>query len=200
MKHNPVRTLTLLGTILLAATFLAATPATLGYGSIDQWQLGFSGTCQGSSGICPTFGLPPSGGGFWGWCAFGGSSGSSAIGTTGTSGDCQITVYLGSPSNSFHVSADISKWLIATGSAFLPPGVPGFFFGAGTQVFTGPGAAFLGIPTHVPIPFSLLCNLSNFPTSTIGNPNCDSGLPAVPGHTSIHAPGFELEIQVTKLP
>src|SRR5712692_10308324 len=114
MQNNPIRKLAILSTLLLALGLLAATPATFGYGSIDQWQIGFSGTCQGSSGICPTFGLPPVGGGFWGWCAFGGSSGSSSVGTTGTSGDCQISVYLGSPSNAFHISGNIAMWLIAT--------------------------------------------------------------------------------------
>ncbi len=197
MQHKPVRELALLGSMLLALGLMAATPAALAYGSTDQWQAGFSGTC-----LAPTCAFIPGGPfGFWGWCAFGGSSGSSAVGTTGTTGDCQIAFYSTSnPVKTIHASFDLSSWTIATGSIFLPTGVPGFFFTGGTVELNGPGAALVGIPTGVPIPLSALCNFSNIPTSLIGNPICDSGIPAVPGHHPFNPfPGFSIQIQVTKV-
>jgi hypothetical protein len=174
----------------------AATPA-LAYGSSDQWQSGFAGT----------FITPQGAFGFWGWCAFGGSNGSSAVGTTGTTADCAMSNYffstrLGEPLNPFQASVDANSWLIATGSAFLPPGTPGFFFTGGTATVVGPGAqilhAIFGVPVGVPFPISDVCNFSNVPTSIIGSP-CDTGIPAAPGHFGFTGPGFEIQIQVTKV-
>jgi hypothetical protein len=171
---------------------LAAMPA-LAYGSSDQWQSGFAGT----------FITPNGAFGFWGWCAFGGSNGSSAVGTTGTTADCQIENYffstrLGEPLNPFQATIDASSWTIATGSAFLPPGVPGFFLTGGTAEVVGPGAQILsflfGVPVGTPFSLSTVCN----PAHLAGSP-CDTGIPAVPGHFGFTGQGFEIQIQVTKV-
>src|SRR5207302_8641214 len=107
---------TLVVTLALAALgILASAPAALAYGSSDQWQAGFSGTCSSQSS-CP-FGPAPATGasGFWGWCAFGGSDGGSSVGTTGTTADCQVTTYFGSGS-SFHIDYNVTGWVIQAGS------------------------------------------------------------------------------------
>ncbi len=176
---------------ILATMALSVVPATYAYGNQDQWQAGFAGTAQGGSF------------GFWGWCAFGGSDGSSAPGTTGTTADCQIANYFRPVANTFHVSMDGNGWVIATGSAFLPPGVPGFFFTGGTAEIVGPGASVIsslfGVPVGVPFDLSLVCNFSGGPATLAGSP-CDTGIPAHAGHFNLNVPGFELQIQVTKLP
>lgn len=168
---------------------LANAPSVLAYGSNTQWQVGFSGTCSSQSS-CP-FGPAPQIGasGFWGWCAFGASV---PDGMSGTAADCQLTTY-GGPDSTLHVTYDITHWFIATGSLFLPPGVPGFFVtpGAGTLEITGPGPVPPFVPKGVPFPIPNPC-----PTFI-----CDLGIPAVAGHVSLHpSPGVELNIQVTKLP
>ena len=185
--------------LTLAALLTMGIPAVYAYGNNTQWQVGFSGTCNVAPVCAALFGFPPGyTGGFWGWCAFGGSS---ADGATGTSGDCQITTYLNAPgsraTNPYHVSEDATSWEIAKGSFFLPAGVPGFFITGGSLELTGPGAPG---PTGVTIPLAAVCNLSNPPASLIGNPACDTGIPAVPGHMSLHpAPGVELNIQVNRI-
>jgi hypothetical protein len=163
------------------------------YGNAEQWQIGFSATCTNTS-LCPAAsGIFKSPGtfGFWGWCAFGGSDGSSAVGTTGTTADCQFSFYTRPPTNNVtHFSYDVTGWDIKTGSALLPPGVPSFFITSGTYEVQGPGAANLGLETGVPIPFPSPC-----PAVL-----CDTGLPAVPGHLSAHPfTGYNINIQVTKL-
>lgn len=197
MPRKLARILVLLVT-LVTLGILANAPSALAYGSSDQWQSGFAGT----------FITPNGAFGFWGWCAFGGSSGSSAVGTTGTTGDCQIENYffstrLGEPLNPFQATINANSWLIAAGSKFLPPGTPGFFLTGGTAEVTGPGAQILhmlfGVPVGAPFPLSAACNFSDVPTSLVGSP-CDTGIPAVPGHVGFSGPGFEIEIQVTKLP
>ncbi len=183
MPRKLARTLVL--TVTLATLgILANAPSALAYGSNTQWQIGFSGTCSPqapASFFCPGGVLT----GFWGWCAFGGSA---PDGLSGTEADCQITTYFGT-GTSFHVSFDVSHWVIKTGSIFLPPGVPGFFLTDGTFEFSGPGAPG---PTGVPIPI---------PNPCVPVVICDTGIPAVAGHVSLHpTSGAELEIQVTKLP
>src|SRR5258708_20348026 len=70
---------------LLAAAMLGvlvATPA-LAYGA-ENYQVGFAGT-----GVAPGTGF---GVGFWGWCAFGGGTGT--LPTSGTAGDCNYAFYV----------------------------------------------------------------------------------------------------------
>ena len=188
---------------LLIAIFALAgasiVPAVSAYGNTAQWQIGFSGTCN--SKLCSQFG---GNFGFWGWCTFGGSSGSTAPGTTGTTADCQFTTYgrsgPGSPENPIHVNFDVTSWLIGTGSPAAPGPVPTFFFTGGSFEVTGPGASVMGIPTGVVLPLSIICDFSNIPASLIGG-GCDTGLPSIPGHYSFHPfPGSEFNIQVNKLP
>src|SRR5438309_11215120 len=187
MPRRLARTLSVsLGLSLLF--LVAATSSASAYGRADQWQTAFSGTCSSQS-ACP-FGPAPSKGasGFWGWCAFGGSDGSSAVGTTGTTADCQITTYSG-PGTTFHISYDVTNWVIQSGSPFVfPPGAPDFLVTSGTLTLSGPGAPG---PTGIPIPIPSPC------------PGfiCDTGIPAVPGHFSFHpGPVVELNVQVNKLP
>jgi len=179
--------------ILLAFALFAATPVRA-YGPA-QWQVTFSFTCN----VSPCAGL-----GFWGWCDFGGSA---ADGQTGTSGDCQIDNYnfngaFGIPTFSpFHINQDIKQWHLATGSADLPPGMPGFFADSGTVTFTGSGAIALGLPTHAPIDFVPLCSHGLFFL-------CDTGIPATAGHFTLNTipifgltqqPGITYNVQVTHI-
>ena len=192
MRQKLMR-IVVLSSVLLTLGLATASPA-WAYGTADQWQIGFSGTCTNTS-LCPAAsGIFQSPGtfGFWGWCAFGGSDGSSAVGTTGNTADCQFSFYTRPPANNVtHFSYDVTGWLINTGSVLLPPGVPSFFVTSGSFEVQGPGAANLGLPTGVAIPFPTPC-----PAVL-----CDTGLPAVPGHfdvTPFH--GYTINIQVTKLP
>jgi len=193
MRQKLVRIVVLSSTLATLALVAAAPPASA-YGTADQWQIGFSGSCTNTS-MCPAAsGIFKSPGtfGFWGWCALGGSNGSSAVGTTGTTADCQFSFYTRPPANNVdHFTYDVTGWKIDTGSVLLPPGVPSFFVTSGTFEVQGPGAAIAGLPTGVPIPFPTPC-----PAIL-----CDLGLPAVPGHFAAHPfPGYEINIQVTKLP
>jgi hypothetical protein len=204
MRLKLVRALALSSSLAALSLLGASSPASA-YGSIDQWQIGFAGTFVSQTGGAS---------GFWGWCAFGGSNGSSDVGTTGTDGDCHsenyfFTTSLGQALNPFQFTEDIKGWIIGTGSPLVPPGVPSFFVTAGTAgspstfEVTGPGAkilhALFGVPVAVPFPASMVCDFSNVPASLVGSP-CDTGIPAVPGHFGFTGPGFEIQIQVTKLP
>jgi hypothetical protein len=179
---------------LTLPALVAAAPSALAYGSADQWQTTFSVTCNNTS-LCPAAsGIFASPGtfGFWGWCAFGGSDGSSAVGTTGNTADCQFAFYTRPPANDvFHFTYDVTGWSINTGSVVFPSGPPTFFVTSGTFEVQGPAAAIAGFPTGVPIPFPTPC-----PAIL-----CDLGIPAVPGHFAAHPfPGYEINIQVTKVP
>jgi hypothetical protein len=194
MPRNFARTLVL--TVTLATLgVLANAPSALAYGNTAQWQVGFSGTCSSNSSpgvFCP-------GGvrtGFWGWCEFGSSNGETTVGTTGTSGDCQVTTYFGAitgqPTNPFHISYNVTGWVIHANSPFvLPPGLPDFLLTSGTVTLSGPGVP-PGIPVHVPIGFP-------FPDGSCPPMICDTGIPAVPGHFSLHSPGLEFNVQVNKI-
>lgn len=181
--------LTGLLTVTVAAILLLAPvlPSAHAYGNTAQWQIGFSGTCN-----VPTMCGPPGGTGtfgFWGWCQFGGSSGSTDAGTTGTSGDCQVTVYarpdVGTPINPTHIKIDITSWIVAA-SPMAPPGTSGtFHILQATLECTGPGA------TGPVTPFSG-CGLP---------PGGDTGAPPNPGHYASHPfPGFHINVQVNQLP
>src|SRR5712691_10777986 len=82
MRLKLVRTL-VLSSSLAALSLFGATSSALAYGSTDQWQIGVR------ENLC----LPQRASGFWAWCAFDGSNGSSAVGTTGTAGDCHSSNY-----------------------------------------------------------------------------------------------------------
>ena len=176
-RHTGILTLTTTAGLLLLASIL---PSAHAYGSTAQWQVGFSGTCNVPT-VCGQNGGPGTSG-FWGWCEFGGSDGSSAPGTRGTSGDCQVTHYdrasLGLPNNPTHVAVDITGWAILP-SAMGPPF--SFHITAYTVECTGPGAT---------LPFS--CGIP---------PNGDTGIPPVAGHFAFSPfPGAHIDIQVNQLP
>lgn len=202
LKKNTRSLVSIIATISLFLGLASSIPAAFAYGNNTQWQIGASGTCNVAA-FCADIGLPAgTTGGFWGWCAYGGSTGSAAPGTTGTQGDCQFTVYVNAPNqhatNPFHISQDITGWVIAANVPNSlcnanPPGTPCFFNTAGTMEFAGPGSP---APTGVTIPMPCTSN----PADTAGNFICDTAIPAVPGHLSFHpAPGVELNIQVSKI-
>jgi hypothetical protein len=192
MPRKLARTLVL--TVALATLgVLANAPSALAYGSTDQWQVGFAGTCSPQA---PTSFFCPGGvsTGFWGWCAFGGSDGKSTVGTTGTTADCQLETYFGN-GTSLHVSYNVTGWVIQPGEPFSF-GLPDFLFTKGTITLAGPGVATTPFPAHVPIPFPFGPPINGCPSMI-----CDSGVPAVPGHYSLpQSPGMQLSIQVTRLP
>ena len=185
--------------LMILSTFSFAHPAHA-YGT-SQWQIGFSGNFHVVGQSVNT--------GFWGWCAFSGSDGSSTVGTTGTTGDCQSTNYFGKTSGGLnspvHASFD-GPWMIENGSAFCgpptaPPTTPCFFFtpnAGGTVEVTGPGAALIGAPTGVPVPLDStplgICApifhngapvYPSPPYSPIAGTPCDLGFPAIAGHISV---------------
>jgi len=181
-KHSGILTLIATAGLLLLGPTL---PGAHAYGNTAQWQVGFSGTCN-----VPILCGPPGGGtgtfGVWGWCDFGGSNGSTALGTTGTLGDCQLAQYertdLGQPNNPVHLAVDITGWTIMP-NAFAP-GLS-FHITAATMECTGPGAA---LP---PTLFSG-CSLP---------PDGDTGIPAAAGHFSLSPfTGYHVSVQVTQLP
>ena len=141
--------------------------------------------------------------GFWGWFAFGGSNGSAAVGTTGNTADCQVESYfftktVGAPLNPFLFTVDATGWVIGTESSGVPPGVRSFFITSGTFAVSGPGALILhqlfGVPVEVPFATSLATTAA----ALAGTP-CNSGVAAFPGHVGFTGPGFEIQIQVTKV-
>jgi hypothetical protein len=194
MSRRLARTV-VLTLILVTLGVFASAPTALAYGNTAQWQVGFSGTCSSNapaSNFCP-------GGvhtGFWGWCEFGGSNGSSDVGTTGTSADCQITNYFGS-GTSLHINYNVTGWVIQASSPFtFPPGLPDFLLTSGTLTLSGPGVVNAPFPPHVPIPFPFGPPINGCPAFI-----CDTGIPPIPGHFSFHpTPGAEFNLQVTRLP
>jgi hypothetical protein len=193
MRQKLMR-IVVLGSALLILGLSTASPASA-YGNAHQWEITFSANCTNTS-LCPAAasGVFPSLGtwGVHGWCTWGGSDGSSAVGTTGNTADCQFTFYSRPPVNDVtHFSYDVTSWKIGTGSAFLPPGTPSFFVTGGTFKARGPGAAILGDPTGVSIPFPSPC-----PPLF-----CDLGNPSIPGHYAFTPfQGYHAKIQVNKLP
>jgi len=184
LKHSRILTFTATAGLLLLAIIL---PSAHAYGNTAQWQIGFSGNCKDPTACGQVAGTESLLFGFWGWCEFGGSSGSTASDTTGTSGDCQVTIYsrtsLGQPINPTHLSIDVTGWTIMS-SPESPTGTS-FHITASTLECTGPGAK---LP---PGPFSG-CALP---------PGGDTGIPPVAGHYSFSPfPGYNINIQVNQLP
>ncbi len=141
------------------------------YGGATNWQLGFAGTATVPSG---GFGF-----GFWGWCALGGGV------TSGNTGDCQVSMYIHSPSGRVNCEQDINvtSWSGAGGT---------FVFQSGTTT------------TH-PASAAPLCQLAGGLPATFQQP-FDTMFPAAAGHYNLTAfflfPGAvgELQLQVTQIP
>jgi hypothetical protein len=191
------------GSLVVAITLLssfAIIPAVNAYGKAN-WQTAFAGTFitpgQGSSG-------------FWGWCDFGGGTGSPA--TSGTDSDCQVATYThvpGNPSN-FQVHESISGTAWDEEPCTFPPCLTtnDFFITAGTMTISGPTVvqalkAGVGgtLPPSCKISGSTVtCSLSDWELLGIYNP--DTGVPTAAGHFNLNAflgqPG-EFQIQVNQL-
>jgi hypothetical protein len=168
--------------LLVAATLgvfgvFAATPAQA-YGP-ENYQLGFAGTASF-----------PSGGsfGFWGWCAFGGGTGSLA--TSGTTGDCNYALYVHTSTGGVtcEQSVNVSSWTIKP-SSFLPFSD---FFATGTASVN---------PANAAICFGLFPGV--FPPSFT---DFDTLLPAAPGHYNLNGVSqggvtfTEFQVQVSAIP
>ena len=189
MREHTMRTYFAILAIIASASLLVLSPTIStahAYGNTAQWQIGFSGTCN-----VPTMCGPAPGQtgtfGFWGWCQFGGSTGSTADGTTGTSGDCQVTTYartnVGQPNNPTHIQVDITAWTI--GPSQMSPTGHAFLITKATLECTGPGASLPPTPVSG-------CALP---------PGGDTGAPPVAGHYGSHPfPGFHINTQVNQLP
>ena len=152
---------------------LVATPA-LAYGA-ENYQVGFAGT-----GVAPGTGF---GVGFWGWCAFGGGTGT--LPTSGTTGDCNYALYVHTSSGRItcEQSVDVTSWTIKPGAI----GIPDFFA-------TGTAAVH---PASAAICFGLFAGV--FPSSFT---DFDTLIPGLPGHYGLNGfMGFvELQIQVAAIP
>ena len=167
------------GALSMGVVALAATPAAA-YGRAN-WQITFAGTATGY--------------GFWGWCDFaGGTTPSSGLATSGTTGDCQFSEYVHQPgvfSGTCESSLTLTAWYEAPGFFTPTLGDADWFF-SGTAVTHPAGqTAFCQTLPGVPPPA-----FSNF----------DSVLPVAVGHTSenglVLPGGFtfrELQFQETPL-
>jgi hypothetical protein len=162
--------------VAAALGVFAATPA-LAYGT-ENYQLGFAGTASVPSG---TFG-------FWGWCAFGGGTGT--LPTSGNTGDCNYALYEhASPGGvTCEQRVDFTKWTIE--STPFPPFAD--FFGWGTSTVN---------PSSATVCFGLFPGVF---TQTFTH--FDTLLPGAPGHYSLNGLSMgavtftELQIQVTAIP
>jgi hypothetical protein len=167
----------LLGLLIAAALGVFAATPTLAYGA-ENYQLGFAGTASFPSGSV----------GFWGWCAFGGGTGT--LPTSGTTGDCNYALYVHNSSDGVTCEqrVDFTKWTIEP-TTFAP--FPDFF---------GWGSATVN-PSTATICFGLFAGV--FPSTFT---HFDTLLPGAPGHYALN--GFsaggatftELQIQVTAIP
>jgi hypothetical protein len=160
---------------LLVALVLAVSTATpaLAYGA-ENYQVGFAGTA-----VAPQTGF---GLGFWGWCTFGGGSGT--LPTSGTTGDCNYAFYIHTSSGGVtcEQSVDVTSWTITTG-AFGSD-----FFATGTATVN---------PASASICFGLFPGV--FPSTFT---NFDTLIPGAPGHYNLNGfAGFtQLQIQVAAIP
>jgi hypothetical protein len=159
---------------------LATSPTASAYGA-ENYQIGFAGTA-----VAPGTGF---GFGFWGWCAFGGGTTfSSGLATSGTTGDCNYALYIHTSSGggvTCEQSVDVTSWTIKKGS-FVP--VPTFFV-AGTATVK---------PSSATVCFALFPGV--FPATFS---NFDTLIPAAPAHYNLNgALGLtgEFQIQVTAIP
>jgi hypothetical protein len=161
----------------VALPLFAATPA-LAYGPAN-WQLTFSGTGPGF--------------GFWGWCDLaGGTTFSSGLATSGTTGDCQFAEYFHQP-GVFSGTCEVSLNLMPEGGQPAWQEAPSTFTGGPDWFISGTAV------THPASQTGFCQTLPGSPPPTFSN--YDSLLPVAPGHTN--ASGFfgttELQIQETPL-
>ena len=156
----------LLGFLVMAVLGVGAATPAMAYGR-ENWQIGFAGT-----GVAPGTGF---GFGFWGWCGLGGGV------VSGNTGDCQVSMYVHSPSGRVNCEQDVNltSWTGAGGT---------FVFLAGTTT------------TH-PASATALCQFAGGLPATFNTP-FDTMFPAAAGHYnfgSILGPVGELQLQVTQI-
>lgn len=169
----------LVGIVATAALSLVSTSPALAYGRAN-WQITFAGTAPGF--------------GFWGWCDLaGGTTFSSGVATSGTSGDCQFAEYVHEPgtfSGTCQQSVDLMPesgqpaWQQELSSV---TGVTDWFFSGISITHPSSETAFCEtLPGAFP------------PTFT----NADSQLPFAVGHSNLNgAFGLtEFQMQQTPLP
>jgi hypothetical protein len=163
----------LLGLFAAVSLSIAAASPALAYGSAN-WQITFAATGPGF--------------GFWGWCDFaGGTTFSSGLATSGTTGDCQFAEYFHEPgvfSGTCEVSLDL---MTENGAPAWQEGSNGDWFFSGTAV------------THPASQTGFCATLPGSPPPTFSD--FDTLIPVAVGH--INANGFfgttELQIQETPL-
>ena len=188
--------------LIMMPLFFGAVAPVHAYGP-EQWQIGFSFNCNAPVSFCAGFA-------FWGWCAFGGS---------GTTGDCQFSIYnlkgnIGPAYGPTHFAVDYTGWVVGRGSVLIPtqPTLPAFFAsGSGSLTATGPGAPVLGLSSGVPTTFTCAPTpgARPVPLSPALFFLCDTGLPAVAGHYTYSMiplfsflppqPGIHYDVQVTQI-
>jgi hypothetical protein len=171
---------------LLALTLFSPLARSHAYGAAN-----FKATFAG------TFTLPGSGNnGFWGWCDFGGGTGSPA--TSGTDADCKISQYFG-PSHSFQVVESVQGTAWGVGPCTIQPCLPltsstptDFYITAGTVTFAGPFAVQL--TSSGPPPPGSGCTVSGTTATcpiafleAVGFYTPDTGITTVPGHYNLNA-------------
>ncbi len=197
--------------MVLSMAIVAAPHARAAYGTAN-WQVAFSGN----------FNMPGVGSvGFWGWCAFAGSTDG---GLSGSSAECTLTEYFLSNGVTggalFHEQISGTAWdmeaPIVPAPFPLPPGFPpnDFFIPAGTVTLTGPTIA--GIIASGPPPPGSGCTATGSTATCpipflefVGLYSPDTGIPAGPGHFSMKSifeflglpvpPGSQTNIKVTEL-
>jgi hypothetical protein len=194
--------------VLLSLVALSFAPAAHAHGPPD-WQATFSGNCNDPTHCFGTRG------GFWGWCAFGGGTGSPA--TSGNNADCQSEGY--SHGEACETSLCVDAHFSVSGTAWdiepsaFNPSVNDFFITDGFETLSGPtivhalasGALNLPQPPCVVSGQSITCPLSVLEAAGIYGP--DTGVVATPGHMSnsicadgVSAPGCHYNQQVTQIP
>jgi hypothetical protein len=126
--------------------------------------------------------------GFWGWCTYGGGTGS--LPTSGTTGDCSYAYYIHASTGKItcHQSVDITAWTIQQSSVLNSPD----FFVTGTASVNPPNdtACYSLFPGVFPPSFT----------------DVDTLLPAVLGHQNLNGATIagvtwtELQFQLTAIP
>ena len=206
LVRKTMKLATLTSAVLALSLFASGLTIAHAYGPA-QWQATFSGNFTN-----PTTGQR---GGFWGWCDF---AGSASDGLSGTSADCQLSVYMfngGGASNGglFHADIQGNSWNVQPSTMGGPP-ANDFFVTSGTATVTGPLVVTV-LKSGGPVPpgctvsgDTATCPLSFW--SAIGLISPDTGIPAVPGHFSLAKalemlglelpPGSHVNVQVTRIP
>jgi hypothetical protein len=175
----------------IALLAFSSIPIAYGYGSGQNWQIGAAGTgtlCVPDGG-CGGFG-------FWGWCAFTGT-------TSGTNGDCQFSQYLHQGTvlgtAQCETSFDVTAW--HSGPSLANPSVNDFFIDTGTMTVNPASATAACVALLQGAGFNVV---QTGPGTGSFSPSSDTEIPAAPGHYNLNglvAPPItytELQFQVSE--